>query len=243
MYQAAAALTANARWQEAISENMSAAVVPGFKRTDVSFSSVAAGFMPNGTEGSQQHMLPQGVARTVFAPGEFRATGKATDVAVEGNGFFEVQMADGRIGYTRDGEFSVNAQGQLVTKQGYQVLSGGGPIQFEANLQGPISISPDGRVAKGSETRGQLKVVEFSEPSDLTPAGGGYFVAEKQGLIGETVGTPSIRSGVLEGANTSAVAEMTSLITAMRMFEANQKVIQAQDERMGKAIADLGGLN
>jgi flagellar basal body rod protein FlgG len=93
MYQAAAAMTGNARWQEAISENLAAATVPGFKRTEVAFSSLASGFVPPGDAGSQidqgmRYQLPSARGSTVFSAGEFQATGVPTHVAIEGDGFF-----------------------------------------------------------------------------------------------------------------------------------------------------------
>jgi flagellar basal-body rod protein FlgG len=240
MYQAAAALSANARWQEVISENLSAASVPGFKRTELAFSAFEAGLMPQDAAKGQKYILPHATSSTVFSPGDFQNTGIPTNAAIDGKGFFEVQMPGGESVYTRDGSFSVNATGQLVTKEGYAVVGDGGTFQFDRNTPGEFSISKDGTVSKGTDSRGRLKVVGFNDTALLTPAGGGFWKASNPAIKASDEQNPSIRGGFVEGSNTSAVGEMVSMINAMRLFEANQKVIQAQDERMGKTISELG---
>jgi flagellar basal body rod protein FlgG len=232
LYQAASALNANARWQEIISQNLAASAVPGFKRQDLSFSAVAAAQAPN-------VMMPEAANITNFQQGQIRPTSVATDVAIDGNGFFEVQLPGGQTGYTRDGELKIESSGQLVTKQGYPVQGDGGPIQLDLNNPAPISIGADGSVSQGGELKGQLKVVAFNEPRLLTPVGANYFVAKDPGLLPEP-SSASVRQGFLEASNTSPVAEMAQLIAAMRHYEANQRVIQSQDERMGRAISELG---
>src|SRR5687768_5123983 len=151
LYQAASALNANTRWQEVIAENMAAASVPGYKRQDVSFQAFAAGLVPPGgeTASAQNNVwaMPASVTHTSFAAGEMRYTGVQTDVGIQGKGFFEVQMPNGALGYTRDGEFSMNGNGQLTTKQGYLVMGDGGPIQVDRASVDPITVSADGMVS------------------------------------------------------------------------------------------------
>ena len=226
-------MTGNARWQEAISENLASATVPGFKRTEVSFTSLASGFVPPGEAGSQIdpgmcYQLPNARGSTVFSAGEFQATGVPTHVAIEGNGFFEVQLPNGELGYTRNGQFSIGPTGELVTSQGFPVLSDGGAVQLDNTVPGAAS-------------RGKLRVVAFNAPNQLSAAGGGIWKSTDPALQKTDAPNPTLRGGGLEGSNTSAVAEMVGMIHAMRMFEANQKVIQTQDDRMGRVINDLGG--
>lgn len=242
LYQAASALNANARWQEVISENLASSGIPGYKKQDISFAAVAAGLMPSTATGAPQpSALTRATASTSFAPGEMRMTSVKTDLAIEGAGFFAVQMANGTTAYTRDGEFKINAQGQLTTKQGYPVLGDGGPIQLDLNDPAAITISATGEVSQGTDLRANLRVVDFQQPELLTQAGAGYFLAQHPRLAAFDVAQPSIRQGFLEGANTTSVLEMANLITVMRAFEANQKVVQLQDERMSRAISELAG--
>jgi flagellar basal body rod protein FlgG len=192
----------------------------------------------------QAFTIPTGVTTTNFTPGSMKYTGAGTDVALEGKGFFEVQLPNGITGLTRDGEFQVNSLGQLVTKEGYSVLGvgpGGAPkpIEMDSNNSASLSVSATGQVNQGSENRGQLLLTDVDNPQLLTQISGGYFVAQNPD-VRQATSTSTVRSGYLEASNTSTVGEMANLMTAMRGFEANQHVIQIQDDRMNKAITELG---
>jgi flagellar basal-body rod protein FlgG len=226
-----------ARWQELITDNLAAGSIPGFRKQDISFSAVQAGLAINGQPAP---VLPAAHASINFQPGELRATGNPMDFALEGPGFFEVQLPNGNRAYTRDGEFHMSAQGQLVTKQGYTVMGEAGPLQFDPNNGSEITVSASGDVTQGGEIRGRIRVVEFSNPATLTNAGDGYLLADKPNVQPGPASASFLRQGFVEAANTSPTAEMASLITAMRMFEANQRVLQMQDERMGRVISELG---
>ena len=244
LYQAAAAMSANARWQEVISENLASASIPGFKKQDMSFDAVQSGIMSQAVpDGGVQYSMPRASTATNFSQGSLRETGVNTDVAIDGKGFFEVQMPSGASAYTRDGEFHVNASGQLVTKQGFAVIGEGGPIQVDTKTGGPISISATGEISQGADVRGKLKVVDFTKPELLTQISGGHFANNNPGMQPVDVETTSLRSGFLESANTSAVNEMASLIGVMRSFEANQKIMQAHSDRMSRTISELGNPN
>jgi flagellar basal body rod protein FlgG len=246
LYSAASAMTSNLRWQEIITENLAASSVPGFKKQEMTVTAVKPAGAPMaetvGPAGTQ-FLMPQAVVSTNFAPGQFRFTGLNTDVGIEGAGFLEVQLTDGTLAYTRDGELHLDATARLVTKQGFEVLGDGGPIQFDldpgGSLQDSISIAPGGEVAQANELRGQLRIVEFNNPALLQPIGGGLFLAQQPGLMESDDPTSTLRQRWLEQANTSPVTEMAGLLTAMRSFETSQRVMQMQDERMGKTIAEL----
>jgi flagellar basal-body rod protein FlgF len=237
--QAAAAMNANARWQETISENLASSSIPGFKKQDLSFSAVEAGVMPVGSA-AKHWSLPKVNPATSFTPGDYKFTDKKTDVAIDGPGFFEVQLPNGSQGFTRNGEFTVNNQGQLVTNEGYPVMGDGGAIQLDRNNSSALNISSTGEISQGAERRGKFKIVNFAHPEQLTQASGGNFVAPSSGAQPEDVAVPSLRQGYVEQSNTNTVTEMANLIGSMRAFEANQRVIQMHDDRMGRAITDLG---
>ena len=241
LYQAAAAMNANSRWQEVIAENLAGSTVPGSRKQDVSFSAVSAGIAPTtaGLNGST-YVMPATTARINFQQGTIRPTGLPTDLAIEGPGFLEVQLPSGHRAFTRDGELQLNAQGQLVTKQGYLVMGDGGPLQMDPTNSSPISISATGEVSQGGGLKGRIRLVEFSQPGLLQPIGGGCFMANSPQGQPAPAQSSQMRQGFLEAANSSATKEMASLITSMRMFEANQKVMQTQDDRMGRVITDLG---
>jgi flagellar basal-body rod protein FlgG len=231
LYHAAAAMNANARWQDMVSENLAASSVPGGRGREISISSVQAG---------PRFVIPSASTALSFQPGESRSTGNPLDFALEGSGFFEVQLPNGEHAFTRDGEFHLSAQGQLVTKQGYTVLGDGGPLQFDPSNSHALSISSTGEVSQGGDVKGNLKLAEFNNPQLLTALGSGMFRADNPNLQPNSTPTTQVRQGFIEASNISTTAEMVNLISAMRAFEANQKVIQMQDDRMGRTITDLG---
>ena len=246
LYSAASAMNANLRWQEIIAENLAASSVPGFKKQEMTVAGVQPGGQAAMTAtgaAEPRFVVPHAVVSTDFSPGQFRFTGLNTDVGIEGSGFFEVQLPDGTVAYTRDGEFRLDGQARLVTKQGFEVLGDGGPIRFDPTLGGSlmesVSIAPGGEVVQAGELRGRMRVVEFNNPALLQPVGGGLFLAQQPGLMELSDPASTLRQRWLEQANTSPVTEMASLLTAMRAFEANQRVVQVQDERLGKVIAEL----
>jgi flagellar basal body rod protein FlgG len=245
LYQAAAALEANSRWQEVIAENLAGSSTTGFKKQDVSFSAIQAGLMRSASPGTAtEHFgLPNSRMAVNFTPGQVRPTGCPTDVVIDGPGFFEVQLANGDFAYTRAGEFTVNTQGQLVTRQGLPVMGESGTIQLNPNNRKPLTVGADGRISQGQESRGKLKLVEFSDPQLLKPIGGSVFMARDPALQPVDVDEPSFRQGFLEGANTTPIVEMASLMTSMRNYEANQRLIQINDQRMSSAIRDLSGVS
>jgi flagellar basal-body rod protein FlgG len=105
---------------------------------------------------------------------------------------------------------------------------------------GPFSVSANGEISHGTDQKGRLNLVEFNDPKHLTQAGGGYFLANNPDLTVTPSEQATVRQGYLEGANTTSISEMVNLMSAMRNFEANQRMIQIQDDQMGRVIQDLG---
>jgi flagellar basal-body rod protein FlgF len=242
LYQAAAAMNATAQWQEMIAENLTTASISGGRKHDMSFSDVQAGLDPNASSGSPAaYFIPTAQALTNFQPGELHASSNPMDFALEGPGYFTIQMPNGQNAYTRGGEFELNAKGQLVTNQGYPVLGNGGPLQFNPNSTDSITISASGEVSQGQQQIGRLKLVEFQNPQNLTMIGANEFRSDTPDAQATPATSTKVRQGFLEAANASPTTEMSGLVTAMRMFEANQKVMQMQSDRMSRTISELGG--
>ena len=240
LYQAAAAMNATARWQDMIAENLAAAPIAGGRKREISFSDVQAGLDPNVNGGNMSYFIPNANTVTNFQPGELHATGNSMDFALEGPGFFTVQLPNGQMAYTRSGQFQINSNGQLVTQAGYLVMGTGGPLKFNPASTDPITISTTGEVSQGQQQVGTLKLTEFTNPQYLTMIGAGDFMANRPDANPVAATSTKVRQGFLEGANASPTTEMSGLVTAMRMFEANQKVMQMESDRMSKTIADLG---
>lgn len=175
-----------------------------------------------------------------FEAGALQATGNPLDIAINGEGFFQVLRPDGQVAYTRDGSFKRDANGLMVTNDGY-------PVQPEITIPSgaiAISISDTGFVSaitpgnQDPQELGQIKLATFPNPAGLTRAGQNLFL--KGGASGEaTIGNPgensvgNLRSGFLEGSNVSVVDEMVRMITAQRAYEINSKAIQTADDMLG----------
>ena len=173
--------------------------------------------------------------------GNLQSTGNAFDVALQGQGYFQILLPNGDTAYTRDGSFQLNADGQVVTHDGYQVQPGivvpqdavGGTI----NASGEVLVKLDGQVQPANV--GQIQIATFANEAGLdaignnllleTPASGGAVV----GAPG-TPGYGSILQGFLETSNVNVVSEITELISAQRAYEMNSKVIQTSDEMMAQ---------
>jgi len=243
LYSAAAAMNATERWQDLVADNLSSASLPGARQQEISFSAVQAGLMSGTAPGSASgsFVIPFAGAATNFSQGELKATGSNMDFAVEGPGFFSVQMPDGSKAYTRDGEFRLNSQGILTTKQGYPVDGTSGPIRLDPANPNPLSVSVNGQVSQGADIKGSIAVTEFGSLKGVGMGNGGYFYADPNVALPKPAAQTAVRQGFVEASNTSPTLAMASLISSMRMFETNQKVMQMQSDRMTKTITDLSG--
>ena len=246
VYQGAASLAALERWQDTVSQNIAAASVPGFRKTEASFEAVLGDSTKVGSAGSftkdAQGVMPHQVERISMEQGELHMTGGDTDFAIQGSGFFQVQQPGGQNGYTRNGGFHISPERTLVTKQGFPVLGDGGPITFNSN-GGRISINADGNVIQGETQVGKIAVYDFADPSKLRRVGDGLLAPSDPGVQPAPVERPSVINGAIEGSNVSPLREMVNLVGISRAFEASQRVIAAHDEATDKAIQSLGNPN
>ncbi len=231
-----------------IANNLANVNTPGFKRSKIEFQDLLYQKpRASGADSGGGNLVPTGVevgngsrvasTSKVFTQGQMNQTGENLDVAIQGDGFYEVQRPDGTIGYTRDGTFKLNAQGQVVTTDGLPVLSGFQPIPTGADS---VSISQNGQVtvqsASGSQTFA-LTLTRFANPSGLRSLGGNLYAetpasgspetgAPDQNGFGQTI------QGYTEASNVNIVEEMVNLITAQRAYEINSKSIQTSDEML-----------
>lgn len=173
--------------------------------------------------------------------GDMHQTNNPLDVAIEGNGFFAVQLPSGDIGYTRNGSFQLDPEGRLVTTEGYP-LAGDISVPAEATA---VSIAADGTVSAivpgdpQPQNIGQLELASFANPGGLEPLGKTLF--RESGASGAVVmgapgtgGTGGLMQGSIESSNVSVVEEMIDLISGQRAYEVNSRVIKAADEMLGQ---------
>jgi len=238
---------------DVISNNISNVNTTGFKRgranfQDLMYQQVKA---PGSEASSAGTKLPTGIqiglgvkaasVSSIFSEGSFQQTDNPLDMTIQGRGFFQIQLPNGDTGYTRDGKFSVDANGQLVTQNGDQVQPG---ITIPTDAQA-VQVAADGTVSAVQaggilSVLGQIQIADFVNPSGLTHMGSNLFQvsdASGEAVIGNPSenGLGSIGQGMLEMSNVNMVEEMVNLIAAQRAYEMNSKAIQAADEMLQTA--------
>lgn len=190
---------------------------------------------PLNTLGHLSYGIRSSEVRTNFEQGQLHSTGNSFDLALRGKGFFSIETPEGER-YTRGGDFTKDAEGYLVTKEGYRVLGEAGYI----NIQGSnIIINESGEVFSDSERIDRLKLVDFSDYQVLRKEGNGLIRIE-EGMEAEmTAAEATLQQGFLESSNVDSVKEMVAMLTVLRAYEANQKIIKIHDEMLGKAVSDI----
>lgn len=266
LYTALSGAMAQSTKLDTIANNLANANTPAFKRDQQVFQEylTANEKPPNGTQiprdvaaiesfynmqGGDKSFVDVKGTYTDFSQGGLKATGNAFDVAIDGKGFFEVVTPQG-VKYTRAGNFTLDGNGQLVTKEGHPVLmSGEGlePAERVARLQGggTISIADTGDIYQGEEFVGRLSLVEVANPDSLQKTGSSLYGPRpnSEPLQITNVGTPSVKQGFLETSNVNIVKEMTEMITTNRVFESTQKAISAYDQMADKMVNVVGKTN
>jgi flagellar basal body rod protein FlgG len=244
LYQSAASLSALERWQDAVSQNIGAGQVPGYRGRTVSFSSqddgqFTLGSAAAGSGSSQGASFPTANKSVSFKAGEMQPTGRPLDLAIQGTGFFQVQMPDGTRAYTRNGTFSQRADGTLVNASNDPVLSeAGNPIVLNSS-GGPVTVTQDGTVSQGDAQVARISVTSFSNTAGLVPISSSLLVASPSAGAAAAE-HPGVIQGYIESSNVSPLFEMVNLVQVSRVYEANQKVISNADQRAQKTMDALG---
>jgi flagellar basal-body rod protein FlgF len=226
LYIAASGMLAEQVRQDQIANDLANASTPGYKADRTAQQSFGNLLLSNSQTGQQ--IGPQSTAvqvrriQTDFTPQPLRDTGEPLDFGIVGNGFFAVQTAQG-VRYTRNGQFTSDGQGQLVTAQGDRVLGRNGR---------PITIGADGRVDPRT-----LNVVLLNNPRKQ---GDNYLTGTPGAVAGQTAG--QVRAGALEASGADPTRSMVDMISSMRSYESGQKVIQTIDETLQKAVTQVGSV-
>lgn len=229
-------LKANQDWINSISNNVANMQTPGFKKTSLGFSELVK--TDSGENGAASVVSGSGVKVSDkaidFSQGDLKMTNRALDLAIEGAGFFEVEMNNGEVGYTRLGRLSVNADGNLVTQNGER-LSGDIVIPIEAQS---VTVNADGAVlanlGDGEQLElGSIQIFNFANPESLRPIGGETYLASDTSGQPEVVADNSghkILQGFLEMSNVNLIDEMGDLLMAQRSYQLNARLIQTADQ-------------
>jgi flagellar basal-body rod protein FlgG len=245
-------LDAQQTQMDVISNNLANVSTSGFKRSRAVFEDLMyQNLRQPGAQSSQQTQLPSGLqigtgvravaTERIHTQGNLQQTGNDKDVAISGQGFFQVLQPDGTTAYTRDGSFQVDSQGQLVTSSGYVVQPA---ITIPANAQS-ITVGKDGTVsvtqvgATAPTQVGQLQLATFMNPAGLESRGENLYV-ESASSGTPTVGNPgtngagSLAQGYVETSNVNVVEELVNMIQTQRTYEMNSKAITTTDQMLQK---------
>lgn len=251
LYTSALGMMTQMNKMDTITNNIANADTNAFKQDEAIIQSFSDKFMKvlNDTSGLVKRDNKVGKVslgnfitevNTNFSTGHIKETSGKFDFAISGGGFFTVQVngKDGQVSekYTRDGSFTLNANNQLVTKDGYNVLSESGSIITIP--KGDFHIDETGKIFSNGALIDKLKLVDFEDYKTLRKYGSNLY-----DKIDQTVEKPfssSIMSGHIETSNVNSVEEMVKMINVARIYEVNSNMIQAHDSVLGKAVNDLG---
>jgi flagellar basal-body rod protein FlgF len=182
-------------------------------------------------------VAPDGVARD-FGQGVLTRTGGELDMAIEGKGFFQVQTPQGPR-FTRDGRFTTDTTGRLVTQGGHAVLdASGGEIVINPE-KGQVAVAADGSMSQGNEAVGKVGVYTFTNPGALEKAGDNLF-RNGSNLAANPAAESKLRQGFLEGSNVRPVLEITRMVEVSRAYESTTKMMESEAELSRRSVERLG---
>ena len=248
LYSSAAGMQSQQLNLDVIANNLANVNTTGFKKSKIEFQDLL--YQTTRAAGSEQgggNLLPTGLqvghgsrpvaTSRIFTNGELTQTGEKLDVAIQGDGFFEVQLPDGSRAYTRDGALKTAGDGRITTSDGLVLQSGFQPIPQGTTA---IGIAPSGEVTVTGPSGSQsfrVQLVRFANPAGLESLGRNLY--RESGASGPAeLGNPGengfgdLAQGYLEMSNVKVVEEMVNMIVAQRAYEVNAKAVQASDEMM-----------
>jgi len=253
LWTAASGMQTQQKNIDVVANNLANVNTAGFKKSRADFQDLMyQNLKSSGSPSTNSTQVPTGIqiglgarlaaVSKIFSPGDFTQTGNELDIAIEGDGFFQIQLPDGSTGYTRSGTFKKDSTGRVVTSDGYALLP---EIAIPANAT-KINIGNDGTVSvqiagqSAPATAGNIQLATFSNPSGLSSQGKNLFLPTDSSGAAST-GTPgqnglgSVAQGLLEMSNVNVAEEMVNMIVGQRAYEINSKAVQASDEMLATA--------
>ena len=234
-YGAVSGMIGRMRMMDNISEHLAAVKTTAYKKGKTTFEA-QLGEATSGMATKAVNYSKMTKEEIDFTPGLPGATGEPLNLAIVGDGFFQVQQENGSVAYSRNGNFELNALGELITVDGMQVLSPEGePIILP---QPDVDINTDGTIYVGQDMVGQVGLFKFEDNSVLSRSGSGMFVAS-DGTQPEPHPTPELLQKSLEASNVDMMRTMVRMTTNLRTFEATQKALKIYSD-MGAKAAEIG---
>jgi len=240
MYSALSGSIAAMKRLDIISNNLANVNTPGFKKDKMLFESLLAGSVnpPAVPQGSTADPILQKENLFIdYAQGPVDQTGNPFDLSIDGDGFFVVNTPDGQA-YTRQGNFRMSADGNLVTVDGFPVMGQNGVIRIQGSQ---VEIDAKGVVTVDGNPTGTINIVDFPKPYNLNKAAGTLFTPANPQVTPQAA-KGEIRQGYLEGSNVESISEMVQMIETSRYFDACAKVVKGFDDIAAKAVTEIGRL-
>ncbi|MGB9454877.1 MAG: flagellar basal-body rod protein FlgG [Bryobacteraceae bacterium] len=249
LYSAASGMAAQEMNVDNIANNLSNANTVGYKARRAQFQDLMyQSVLQPGASSGQQTLLPAGLQlglgtrptsnEIIFTEGAFSETDNPLDLAIQGTGFFQIMQPNGQLAYTRNGQFQLDKNGNIVNGQGYalqpQIVIPPAAQQVTIAADGTVSYTLPNQTA--TQQAGQIQLANFQNPAGLNSLGNGLYTPTDAsgdatvGLPGGSEGMGSLLQGYVEQSNTSIVNEFINLIQAQRGYEANSKVVTAADQ-------------
>jgi len=250
LWTSATGMQAQALNLDVISNNLANVNTSGFKKSRAEFQDLLyETLLPAGTSSSQDTEVPAGIqlghgtrpstVLKIFSQGNMENTQNELDLAIEGDGFFQITLPNGETAYTRDGAFKLDSDGRIVNSDGFtmepEIAIPSDAMSISVGLDGTVSVLQAGE-STPSEI-GTIELARFINPAGLISMGKNLFIPseasgnEMTGTAGED-GLGTLAQGFLEMSNVSVVDEMVNMITAQRAYESNSKAIQAADDML-----------
>src|SRR5580692_537479 len=258
LYSAASGMSAQQNNLDNIANNLANSSTAGFRARRLQFQDlIYQNLVMPGAAATEQTTLVAGLqiglgtrtaaSEVVQLQGDLSATGNPLDLAIQGNGFFQVTLPSGETAYTRSGAFQVDSNGNMVTANGNPISPAitipTGAASITIRLDGTVSVTTAGQTA--AQQVGTIQLALFPNPGGLNSTGNNLFLATTasgdpvQGTPGGSEGLGTIEQGYLEQSNVDVVAEFVQMIVAQRSYEANSRVVEAADEML-QGLNQLG---
>ncbi len=235
LYSAAAGMSAQQQQLDAISNDLANISTTGYKSERIGFGDLLYNEV---NQGATSTSTGAGASAQVIghdqAQGAIQETGNPLDLAIQGDGFFQVKGAGGQVSLTRNGAFNVDAQGRITSDDGSLLDP---PITLPHGVSpSAVSIAADGTVQAGGRKLGQIALVTVTSPDHLIADGGGRFTTNAASGTPHAAGSAStIRQGALEGSNVDMATEMATMMTTQRSYQLASSAIKSQDQMMSIA--------
>ena len=237
IYTSASGMLPNIKKQELIAQNVANASTPGYKKDSLFTKELSRAEIRTRVKNEDWEQALDTRGYTDYSPGVFDHTGNALDLAIDGDGFFQILLDDGSKALTRNGGFTVNKDGLIALPDGPLLIADGGPIQVG---NGKVTISASGDVDVDGTIVSRIAPVTVANLDKLQKIGRSLWVVP-QGTELISVDKATIQQGYLEASNVDVVDEMVNMIVSYRTYEANAKGIQSQDDSLANLFRHVGG--